>query len=159
MSVQIHINGETALEAVQELATLAAALSGQSVASQITATVEAPKQQRTRNVTKPAQVKEPESSPVQQEEAPPAEPDSQEPDPVDPEPETTDGAEDEGPIPTPVDLRAKAQEVGADGGRAEVKALLDKYGSKSISDIPENKRSAFMRDLESLHTKLKEKSE
>ena len=54
-------------------------------------------------------------------------------------------------IPTVVDLRAKAQEKGATPeGKKAIKALLDKFESKSISDVPEEKRVAFLRELEAL---------
>ena len=54
-------------------------------------------------------------------------------------------------IPTLVDLRAKAQEKGKTAeGKKAIKALLDKYDSKSISNVPEEVRVAFMADLEAL---------
>lgn len=54
-------------------------------------------------------------------------------------------------IPTVVELRAKAQEKGATPeGKQAIKSLLDKYESKSISSLPEEKRAAFMADLEAL---------
>ncbi|MBU5677887.1 hypothetical protein KQI88_15825 [Alkaliphilus sp. MSJ-5] len=54
-------------------------------------------------------------------------------------------------IPTVVDLRAKAQEKGKTAeGKKAIKALLDKYDSKSISNVPEEVRAAFMADLEAL---------
>lgn len=63
--------------------------------------------------------------------------------------ETTDTAKEE--IPTVVELRAKAQEKGTTPeGKKAIKALLDEFGSKSISDVPENVRIAFLRRLEAL---------
>ena len=54
-------------------------------------------------------------------------------------------------IPTVVDLRAKAQEKGTTPeGKKAIKALLDKFESKSISDVPEEKRTAFLHALEAL---------
>lgn len=54
-------------------------------------------------------------------------------------------------IPTVVDLRAKAQEKGkTPEGKKAIKALLDEFESKSISDVPEEKRAAFLRKLEEL---------
>lgn len=51
-------------------------------------------------------------------------------------------------IPTVVELRAKAQEVGTTPeAKKAIKALLDKYESASISNVPEDKRSAFMAEL------------
>lgn len=57
----------------------------------------------------------------------------------------------DGEIPSVVDLRAKAQEVGkSPEGKKAVKALLNKFNSPSISDVPEDKRVAFMAELEKL---------
>lgn len=54
-------------------------------------------------------------------------------------------------IPSVVDLRAKAQEKGkTPQGKKAIKALLDEFGSKSISDVPEEVRVAFMSKLEAL---------
>lgn len=54
-------------------------------------------------------------------------------------------------IPSVVDLRAVAQEKGKTAeGKKAIKALLEAYESKSISTIPEEKRAAFMSDLEAL---------
>jgi hypothetical protein len=53
--------------------------------------------------------------------------------------------------PSVVELRAKAQEkASSPEGKKAIKALLDKFGSKSISDVPEDKRAAFYRELEEL---------
>lgn len=54
-------------------------------------------------------------------------------------------------IPTVVELRAKAQEKGTTPEQKQsIKTLLDKYESKSISSLPEDKRAAFLVDLEAL---------
>lgn len=54
-------------------------------------------------------------------------------------------------IPTVVDLRAIAQEKGkTPEGKKAIKALLDEYESKSISNVPEEKRAAFFAALEGL---------
>lgn len=51
-------------------------------------------------------------------------------------------------IPSIVELRAKAQEIGKTAeGKKAIKALLDKFGSKSLSDVPEEKRADFMDEL------------
>lgn len=51
-------------------------------------------------------------------------------------------------IPTVVDLRAKAQEHGqTPEGKKAIKALLIKFESKSISDVPEVRRTAFLQAL------------
>lgn len=53
--------------------------------------------------------------------------------------------------PTVVELRAKAQEKGkTPEGKQAIKALLDKFNSKSISNVPEVDRAAFMAELEAL---------
>jgi predicted lipid-binding transport protein (Tim44 family) len=71
--------------------------------------------------------------------APEPEPDSEE------EPQQDSQAD----VPTVVELRAKAQEVGSTPeAKKAIKALLDKFGSKSISDIPEDKRADFMAELD-----------
>lgn len=79
------------------------------------------------------------------------------PDPVpDPEEETTsDVASEEETIveniPSVVDLRFKAQEKGKTAeGKKAIKALLTQFESKSISDVPEEKRAAFLAELEKL---------
>lgn len=88
------------------------------------------------------------------EKQPDPEPEKQ-PDP-EPKPETTDADlnhDDNEPetIPTVVDLRAKAQEKGTTPeGKKAIKTLLDKFGSKSISDVAEEKRVDFMHALEAL---------
>ena len=51
-------------------------------------------------------------------------------------------------IPTVVELRAEAQKHGqSPEGKKAIKTLLVKFGSKSISDVPEGKRTAFMVEL------------
>ena len=70
------------------------------------------------------------------------------------EPEIEESPEDDfsdEPIPTVVEIRAKAQEIGkTPEGKKAIKELLNQFESKSISDVPENKRAAFMRALEAL---------
>ncbi|KEQ22333.1 hypothetical protein [Paenibacillus tyrfis] len=131
MSVLIQINGENAGEAIKELSALAAGINGQATAP--AAAQEAPKAPRGRAAAKPAAAaaeEEPKNEPA----------------------ESGPGEEDEdGPIPTVVELRAKAQEVGTTPeAKKAIKALLDEFGSKSISDVPENKRHAFMSGLAGL---------
>lgn len=54
-------------------------------------------------------------------------------------------------IPTVVEIRAKAQEKGkTPEGKAAIKELLNKYESKSLSTVPEEKRAAFIKDLEAI---------
>lgn len=63
--------------------------------------------------------------------------------------ETTDSTPDVDE-PTPEELRAKATELSKAGKRDEIKALLDKFGVKNITAIPEGKRAEFMAELEKL---------
>lgn len=64
--------------------------------------------------------------------------------------ETTNNVEEE-VIPTVVELRAVAQAKGQTAeGKKAIKALLDEFECKSISNVPEEVRVAFMRKLEAL---------
>ncbi|GIM47004.1 hypothetical protein DNHGIG_25530 [Collibacillus ludicampi] len=75
----------------------------------------------------------------------------QDPEPAnEPEDKNAESPEPEN-VPTVVELRAKAQEKGkTPEGKKAIKALLEKFESKSISDIPEEKRAAFLAALEEL---------
>lgn len=54
-------------------------------------------------------------------------------------------------VPSVVDLRAKAQEKAKTAeAKKAIKALLDEFESKSISDVPEEKRVDFLAKLEEL---------
>ena len=56
-------------------------------------------------------------------------------------------------IPTVVDLRAEAQKHGqTPEGKKAIKTLLIKFESKSISDVPEVRRTAFLQALGELKT-------
>ena len=56
-------------------------------------------------------------------------------------------------IPTVVDLRAEAQKHGqTPEGKKAIKALLNAFESKSISDVPEEKRATFLQALVALKT-------
>lgn len=75
--------------------------------------------------------------------ATPSEPESTTP----PAPET----ESDAPAPTVVELRSKAQEKGTTPEeKSAIKALLVEFESKSISDVPEGKRAAFLAALDEL---------
>lgn len=53
--------------------------------------------------------------------------------------------------PNVVDIRKVAQQKGKTPEvKKAIKALLDEFGSKSISDVPEEKRAAFLARLEEL---------
>ncbi|MNW51691.1 hypothetical protein D3C74_291830 [compost metagenome] len=130
MSVQIMINGENATQAIEEFATLSAAFVGQAP---ITAVTEEPKprQRRAASITK-------KDEPT---------PESQVENTGTDESEQNEGVE----IPSVVELRAKAQEVGQDAKKKpKIKELLNKYDSPNISEVPEDKRAAFMAELEDL---------
>lgn len=53
-------------------------------------------------------------------------------------------------VPDPADLRAKAGELSKSGKKEEVKALLAEFKAKTLSAIPEDKRSEFLERLEEL---------
>ncbi|OME86506.1 MULTISPECIES: hypothetical protein [Paenibacillus] len=133
MPVQITINGENAVQAIEEFATLSAAFGG---ATPSTAPVKEEVKPRQRRATE-----------TKKEEAKVEADLDTSPD------EGTEGSqpnEDED-IPTVVELRAKAQEVGKDAKKKPaIKKLLGEFESASISDVPEEKRIAFMAELEAL---------
>ncbi|ELK41268.1 hypothetical protein D478_14885 [Brevibacillus agri BAB-2500] len=149
MSVQISIHGENAAEAVKELASLAAHFTLVPVTTPaITAAPaeaqqeERPRRQRAARQSEPAADK-PTAAPAQ-------EPEVGEVggDPADDASEGTGDDSGGDPIPTIVELRARAQEIGKTAeGKKAIKALLDKFGSKSLSDLPEEKRAEFMDEL------------
>ena len=129
MNITLNIQADSPEELRQAITGLAAF--GGIVPAQAVAQTTAEKPSRTR--TKPAE-------PVQS----------------DPEPTKEDEVletieHDDTPVPTVVELRAKAQEAGkTPDDKKAIKALLDKYESKSISDVPEDKRAAFLAGLESI---------
>ncbi|BBH19796.1 hypothetical protein Back11_11410 [Paenibacillus baekrokdamisoli] len=140
MSVQIHINGETAAEAVKELSILASHFTGNSAAP-IAAAVETAKPEKAARQTKPAKQAEVEAPATQE-----AAENEKELDEA-----ISDMPEGEGAtIPTVEDLRANAAEVSKAGKQAGVKALLSAIGASSISTIPEDKRADFLAALEAL---------
>lgn len=147
MPVQIHITGETAAEAARELAVLAAQLSSTPVAAS-TQGASAQEAKRTRKTAEPKQAeaeRDPKSEVGDLEGKP-----IDDNDPIDGE-SGGSSAEDDGPVPTVVELRAKAQEVGSTPeAKKAIKALLDKFESKSISDVQEGRRAAFLRELEAI---------
>ncbi|MCM3494533.1 hypothetical protein M4D52_13915 [Paenibacillus lactis] len=134
MPVQITINGENAAQAIEEFATLSAAFGGS--AAPAPATQEVTKQRTTRKsseVKKEQPKEEPEKDPSQNVA----------------DPDDFDGEDIE--IPSVVDLRAKAQEVGKDPKKKPaIKKLLEEFDCKAVSDVPEEKRIAFMAALEEL---------
>lgn len=51
-------------------------------------------------------------------------------------------------VPDVVELRAKAKEVSkTPESKKKIKALLNEFSSKSISDVPESKRAEFLKRL------------
>jgi hypothetical protein len=144
MHFTITINGEgeelaNALRALKSTMDGHPVSTGSVTASVDTKTTPAPKS-RSKAAEKP---KEPETE-VEPEQT------------VDPDPEPAVEAEldlyegDNGPLITVEELRAKAGEVAKSGKQAEVKALLTKFEAASISALPEDKRSEFMKALEAL---------
>jgi len=135
MPVTITINGENAAQAIEEFATLSASFIPSSAQAPVTATLDEPKiRQR-----KPKR-DEPEEKPIDIEKIE-----------KEIEEEAGTASQDDVEIPSVVDLRAKAQQVGQDSKKKpKIKALLDKYGSPNVSEVPEDKRAAFLADLEKL---------
>ncbi|WP_217598042.1 hypothetical protein [Cohnella sp. GbtcB17] len=141
MSVQIIINGENAAEALSELSSL----SGGFAAKPVATIAETPKTERAPRTTR-TKTEQP------KEEAPPAE--TEDPDVSDEDVESLggrDAAADES-VPSDVELRGVAAEIGKKGPDAKkaIKALLDKYGVPNITAVPANKRIAFKAELEQL---------
>lgn len=142
MSVQIVINGENANEAIQELAALSAGISGRNETAEPTPT--APKKaERAAKTTR--------SKPESAKTLPTAAPESED-EPVNDESETDDSGASDEPIPTDVELRELARNIGAKGpeAKAAIKELLKKYGVPNITAVPAEKRLAFKRELEAL---------
>ncbi|MFC5468441.1 hypothetical protein ACFPPD_06890 [Cohnella suwonensis] len=145
MAVQIIINGENAAESLNELSALAAGLTGIPTAAPVAAP-ETPKARQPRNKPESPKAEEPKAGSA---------PATDEPDAGETETEDPDKAEteEEGGDAEPVtveQLRAKAAEVAKGGKQANVKALLDEFGAKSITLVPENERAAFLARLETL---------
>ncbi|MGG3282760.1 hypothetical protein [Paenibacillus solani] len=133
MPVQITINGDNAAQAIEEFATLSAAFGGTAAPATPAKEEVKPRQRKVLENKK-------EESKVE------ADQDSSPDEGV----EEIQPNEDE-EIPTVVELRAKAQEVGKDPKKKpEIKKLLGEFESASISDVPEEKRIAFMAALEAL---------
>lgn len=137
MPVQITINGADAAESIRELSALASGLAG---AAPVVAQVEEPEKPK-KETKKTVKQEKPEPDPAK-EEAPAEDPAIEESDDI-----------DSADIPTDVELRAKAQEIGkkmgAEGKQA-IKDLLNDFGSPNITGIPEKRRIEFMARLEAL---------
>lgn len=151
MPVQIIVNGENATQAIQEFAILSAAFKGQVVSASTSVSKEPkveepksealvsasdePKPRQRRTNTTPKKDETPKEAPAT----------------TQPEPEESQGSDKAEAIPDVVELRAKAKEKGSTAeGKKAIKALLDEFGSKSISDVPEEKRAAFLAALEEI---------
>ncbi|BFH13504.1 hypothetical protein WJ0W_006389 [Paenibacillus melissococcoides] len=131
MPVQITINGADAAESIQELSVLAAAISGQKVSTfeAVPVQEEKPKRQRTAKAEAAKKQEEPEKPDVTEEE----------------------GIDGEEGIPTVEELREVAAAKGKTAeGKKAVKALLDEFGSKNITAVPEEQRAAFLARLKAL---------
>jgi len=148
MNIRLNIEAGNPME-LQEAITGLAGIMGGSVAPQ-------PESEKTKRSNKAATKPEKQSDPdpVVESNDTAKEASEDKPDPV-VESDTAAAAEDAPntvteteEIPTVVELRAKAQEKGTTPeGKKAIKALLDKFESKSISDVPEDKRAAFLREL------------
>jgi hypothetical protein len=133
MSVQIVINGEDANEVIRELAALSAGIVGRDAQTQSVPEADVPKADRPAKSTR-------KSEPAKSVTAAP-----------EPEVEENDGVGDE-LIPTDVELREIARNIGAKGpeAKAAIKELLGKFGVSNITAVPAEKRIAFKRELEAL---------
>ncbi|MNO32459.1 hypothetical protein D3C76_224480 [compost metagenome] len=128
MPVTITINGENAAQAIEEFTTLSASF----IPVSSKPAVEESSKPRTRKTTTAS--KEPEDKPEQETGS-----------------EETSESSETVDAPSVVELRAKAQEVGKDpANKPKIKALLNKYDSPNISEVPEEKRAAFLAELEAL---------
>lgn len=147
MTVQIQINGVDAQEVIHELSVLASHLSFPAVANAATASdSEAPKAEKPARGRSAAKASEPAKGTPTTSEEPKGETHGE----SDSAP-VEDKPAEESPAPTIVELRAKAQEVGITPEvKKAIKTLLDEFKSKSISDVPEEKRAAFLARLEDL---------
>lgn len=131
MPVQIQITGDDANQAIAEFAVLSAAFTATPVPNK----EEAPKRTRQSRQTSPEKTEPKAETTKEPEETKPAEKESS-------------GDEN---IPTDVELRAKAKEVGTTAGKkAAIKALLTEYGVSNITAVPEEQRVAFMAALEKI---------
>lgn len=141
MSVNIHISGETAAEALKELFDLGAGFAGVKAAP-VVKTEEAPKTSRaTRKVEKAI---EPEVTP---------EPVQEDPGPTDEDAPTTEPETEEEGAPsdyTVEDLRAKAAEAAKLKKQAGIKSILTGIGAASISAVPDGQRNEVYAALQAL---------
>lgn len=130
MSVQIIINGENATEAIKELSTLAQSMGGSAPIAAVVEKV-APKSK-----VKPAsETTAKDVTPAEKVETEEVEPDQAE----------------EVEVITDVDLRAKAQEVGADpANKPKIKALLNEYGVSNLTAVPNAQRAEFIKRLNAI---------
>ena len=164
MSVQITITGANADETLQDLAALAKAMVASQpvhVTNVTNVTAAAPQQETTgKPPRKPRNTKpqdEPENKPAPTADSDPEQ--NETPPPEDDHVGESEGSGDEGggdqddaPIPDIIKLRALATEKGkaSPEGKKAVRALIEEFGCKSLSDIPENMRAAFKVRLEEL---------
>lgn len=130
MKISLHIEADTPQELQEAISGLAAV----HVPSRGQATTET---KQTKRNTTPKEEKKPKEEQVVEKETP-----------VDQEATSEADQQD---TPTVVELRTVAAEKGKTAeGKKAIKALLDKFESKSISTVPEEKRAAFLVELEAL---------
>ncbi len=133
--ITLTITAETADEFRFQFSGVSALVAGGITPAHVAADTKAPVSAtpRTRKPTETVTPPEPEKQ---------AEEDDQSPPEIDGEGDTS--------VATLEQIRAKATEVSQAGKQPEVKALLLKFEAKSVSTIPEDKRSAFLKALEAL---------
>jgi len=165
MAVNIHISGDTAGEALKELAALAAPLAGGAsfaAAAEVVATaapvVDAPKEDPKPETPAPAaeteKPKRSRSKPQEQkpDPAPSSDEESGDPDPGepegsnDPEPE-----EDAGEKVTMEQVREKLATISRAGKSAEVKALIAKFGADKLSELKEEHFGKLLKEAEKIN--------
>lgn len=136
MNINLHIEASDPMELQQAIANLAAGLNPHTTDQPATTRKRSAKVKQEEKSADPV----PEEKPTEKEEKP-----AEKEVPVKEEPIGEDR------IPSDVELRAIAAEKGhTPEGKAAVKGLLNKYGSPAISKVPDDKRMAFLADLEAL---------
>lgn len=138
--INVSINAESASELSTTILELAAAFSTTSVEKTVTPDPEeAPKADKPKRQNRKQKEKK--------ETPPPPVDNAQEEE----EDQVEESASEEIPVPDVIELRAVAREKGKTAeGKKAIKALLDEFGFKNISEIAEEKRAEFLVALEEL---------
>lgn len=162
MDIQINISNPT--EAV--IRALAEAMGHSNgaaapVHAEVAATTDAPHtdsetSESAKDAQEPAEETAPQTDKPKRQRKPQAEK-AERTDAPDTKPEPSEPKSSEPAAPSVVDLRAKAQEVGTSPqAKKAIKALLDKFDSKSLSEVSEDNRAEFLAELAAIPAKLAE---